>query len=100
MFALKTQTPVIPSIFVKKTNAFCFNTLLIGKPIYFHEMEQFKNVKLDKDAYSVASDMLIKEMYALLKAYNAKKLEKRKRKQEKRHNKQVSKAFKNYKPIG
>lgn len=100
MFALKTKTPVVPSIFIKKTNAFCFNTLLIGKPINFSEMEQFKDRKLDKETYSEASEILVKEMYKLLKEYNNKKLEKKKQKIEIKHFKKIEKQFKGYKPIG
>ena len=45
MFALKTNCCVVPMIFRKTTKIFKFNTLLIGKPFKFSEMEEFKDVK-------------------------------------------------------
>ena len=34
MFALKTDSPIVPMYFVKKPRLFCFNKLIVGEPIY------------------------------------------------------------------
>lgn len=58
MFALKTNSPVVPAFFVRKTTAFVPNRLIIGKPIELHNMEQFKDRKIDKDALEEASQII------------------------------------------
>ena len=37
MFALKTNSPIVPMYFVKKPRLFRFNKLIIGEPIYLDE---------------------------------------------------------------
>ncbi len=86
MFSLKTNSPIVPAYFVKKTNAFVFNTLLIGKPIELYNMEQFKDKKIDKDLLEEASTVLKKEMNALYKNY-IKNKELKKNKKQKLNNK-------------
>lgn len=58
MFALKTNSPVVPAFFVRKTNAFVPNRLIIGEPIALHTMEQFKDRKVDKDVLEEASQII------------------------------------------
>jgi 1-acyl-sn-glycerol-3-phosphate acyltransferase len=65
MFALKTKSPIVPARFLKRTNAFTFNKLVIGEPIFLHEMEQFKDKKLEKDLLAEASDVFTKEIQKL-----------------------------------
>ncbi len=72
MFALKTNSPIVPAHFVKKTNAFTFNTLLVGKPLLLSEMEQFKDKKIDKELLQQASEVLSKEIHKLKREYRNK----------------------------
>lgn len=69
MFALKTKSPIVPAHFVKRTYAFTFNTLIVGKPIYLHEMEEFKDKKIDKELLQKASEIINKEIHKLKKEY-------------------------------
>jgi len=46
MFALKTEVPIIPMLFVKKPRLFRFNKLVVGKPI---SLEQYKGQKVTKE---------------------------------------------------
>ena len=62
MFALKSDCYVIPAIFRKKPRPFVFNTLLIGKPFKFSEMEEFKDKKVDKELMAKASEILSDKM--------------------------------------
>lgn len=79
-FALKTNSPIVPSVFVKKTNAFTFNTFIIGKPFNLCEMEQFKDRKIDKDLLNEASNYLKDQIHGLRNEFLAKKETKRKKK--------------------
>ncbi len=65
MFSLKTKSPIVPAFFVKKTFAFKFNTLIIGKPIKLYEMEEFKDQKLYKELLSKASKIISQEIHKL-----------------------------------
>ena len=76
-FALKTGSPIVPSVFVKKTNAFTFNTFIIGKPFNLSEMEEFKDRKIDKDLLNEASQYLKDQIHGLRNEYLAKKEAKR-----------------------
>ena len=91
MFALKTQTPVVPAYFVKKTNAFVPNTMLIGEPIELHNMEQFKDVKIDKDVLEEASNIIKDSMRKLYNDYMAEKFAKKHAKEVKRNAKKNTK---------
>ena len=79
-FAFKTNTPIVPAMFVKKTNAFVFNKLIIGKPFNLCEMEQFKDRKVDKELLNEASMYLKDQMHSLLNEYNQTKENKRRNK--------------------
>lgn len=62
MFALKSDCYVIPAIFRKKPRLFVLNTLLIGKPFKFSDMEEFKDKKIDKELISKANEVLSNKM--------------------------------------
>lgn len=76
-FAFKTNTPIVPAAFIKKTNAFTFNTFIIGKPFNICEMEQFKGRKVDKELLNEASMYLKEQIHGLINDYNTKKENKR-----------------------
>ncbi len=65
MFALKSDCYVVPVVFKKKPKLFIFNTLLIGKPFKFSEIEGFKGMKIDKVLMDNASDILSEKMQFL-----------------------------------
>lgn len=62
MFALKTDCHVVPMVFRKRTNAFIFNTLVVGKPFKFSDITEFKGVKITKEILQKASDFLAEKM--------------------------------------
>ncbi len=80
MFALRTNTPVVPACFVKKPGFFKLNRLIVGKPIYLHEMEQFKDKKADKELLDQASDIINHGIFDLKTEYENKKKSKKNRK--------------------
>ena len=74
-FALKTDSYIVPTYFRKVTNPFVFNTLMIGKPFKFSEMEEFKDKKVDKELISKANEIL-SEKLNYLKTVNIKEYKK------------------------
>ena len=92
LFSLKTKSPIVPAYFVKKTNAFTFNTLLVGKPIELYNMEEFKDKKIDREVLEQASKIVKKEMNTLYKNYLKEKEDKKKKKLEKKLKKQNKKS--------
>ena len=58
MRALKTDCYVVPAVFRKKTKMFVRNTLVIGKPFKFSDIDRFKDVKVNKDVLNEASEYL------------------------------------------
>ena len=75
MFALKTDAYVVPMIFKKKPKPFRSNTLLVGKPFKFSEIEEFKGVKITKELMHKASEILSEKMQ-YLKEINVKEYKK------------------------
>lgn len=67
MFAIKTDSYIVPMIFRKVTKAFKYNTLLIGKPFKFSEIEEFKGKKPDKETLNEATKILTEKMDYLKK---------------------------------
>ena len=65
MFALKTDSYVVPMIFRKKPKFLRFNTLVIGEPFKFSEIEEFKGVKVNKEVLESASKLLSEKMQYL-----------------------------------
>lgn len=84
-FALKTDCYVVPAIFKKKPRLFSFNTLLVGKPFKFSDMEEFQNVKPTKEIIQRAS-MVLSEKLQILKDTTPKEYKKLIR-SEKKHTK-------------
>ena len=66
MFALKTNSPIVPMWFVKKPKAFRRNVLLIGKPFY---LEGFEGKKLTQDVLEEASNIVVEKMFELRDNY-------------------------------
>lgn len=66
MFALKTNSPIVPMWYVKKPRFFRCNTLLIGKPFY---LEGFEGQKLTQEVLTNASNIIIQKMYELRDNY-------------------------------
>lgn len=79
-FALKTGAVIVPSVFIKKTMAFTFNTFIIGKPFNLSEMDEFKDRKIDKDLLNEASAYLKEQIHALRNNYLAENEAKRREK--------------------
>lgn len=74
MFAVKTGAPIVPMYFVKKPRLFCFNTLVIGDPIYLSE-----EVLADKSKENIEKvSMLIEAKMLEMKNTYAKKSRKQK----------------------
>ncbi|MBQ7351875.1 MAG: 1-acyl-sn-glycerol-3-phosphate acyltransferase [Clostridia bacterium] len=65
MFALKTDSYVVPMIFRKKPKFLRLNTLVIGEPFKFSEIEEFKGVKVNKEVLESASKLLSEKMQYL-----------------------------------
>ncbi len=61
-FAMKTDSYVVPMYFRKRTKVGVFNTLLIGKPFKFSEINKFKDKKLTKEILCEASNYLGERM--------------------------------------
>lgn len=70
MFALKTNSPIIPMMFMKKPRIFRRNTLVIGKPI---DVAPFLENKPSKETYEEVSALLTQKMENLYKANVIKK---------------------------
>lgn len=69
MFSLKTKSPIIPAMFMKKTLAFRTNTFVIGEAIRLYEMDEFQDKKLDKETLDRASTILRDAIYGLKREY-------------------------------
>ena len=62
MFALKSDSYVVPMIFKKKPKVFRFNRLLIGEPFKFSDYDEFKGVKPTHDVLDRACEVLTDKM--------------------------------------
>lgn len=84
LFALKTNSPIVPMYMAKKPKLFRFNKLYIGEPINF---EQFAGQRTSKEVLAEVSAIVLNEMQKLKNKYESelspKQLEKLKFKQEK-----------------
>ena len=67
MFSVKTNSPIIPMMFIKKPRFFHFNTLVIGKPL---DLSKYEGRKADKELYNEISLDLENAMQDLLKQYS------------------------------
>lgn len=73
MFALKTKSPIVPSVFVKKPGIFRFNTYLIGEAFILSEMEEFKDKPINKEILVKATEIITEKMKELKDNYLKKK---------------------------
>ena len=63
MFAIKTDSYIVPMIFRKPTSKpFRTNTLLIGKPFKLSQIDGFEEKKTDKDTLNKATEILTEKM--------------------------------------
>lgn len=74
-FAIKTKTPIVPAVFIKKTNAFVPNTLIIGEPFDLSTMPQFQD-GIDHEKLNEAGAIISEKIYSLKREYVAKKIRK------------------------
>ncbi len=66
MFALKSDAPIVPMVFLNKPKLFHFTKIVVGEPIYLTKNE---GQKLDKVFLNETSEKLSKTMENLLKEY-------------------------------
>lgn len=77
-FAIKTETPIVPAVFVRFTNAFVPNTLIIGKPFDLFKMEEFSG-PINHEKLESAGAIISKSIYELKDEYTSKKIAKAKK---------------------
>lgn len=65
LFAIKTDSYVVPMCFRKITMPFVFNKLMIGKPFKFSENPELASGKTDKESLETASKILEEKMQYL-----------------------------------
>ncbi len=80
LFALKTNSPIVPIWFVKKPRIFRYNKILVGEPFY---LDEFAGQKPTKEVLSQASDVIIKKMLQLRDDYEAQRIAKKNKKRKK-----------------
>lgn len=66
MFALKTQSPILPCYIAKKHKIFTKNVLIVGKPF---ELSEFYGQKMTKEVLSACSDILVKNLNDIKLSY-------------------------------
>lgn len=71
MIALKTKSPIVPCILVKKPRPFRFNKMVVGEAFNLSELEEFKDKKIDKELIEKATN-LITEKFNKLRQENIK----------------------------
>lgn len=71
MIALKTKSPIVPCIIVKKPRLFRPNKMVVGKAFNLSEMDEFKDKKVDKELIEKAT-VYITEVFDKLRASNKK----------------------------
>lgn len=79
LFALKTHSPIVPSVLISKPKLFKFNTMIIGKPFVLSEMDEFKDKPITKDVLSRASEIISEKMNSLRDEYALKHTKKNKK---------------------
>ena len=67
MFASKTESPIIPAIFVKKPRPFRFNKVIVGEPFYLHEI--FGTTNLTKEQLAEAGKLISEKIMELPQKY-------------------------------
>lgn len=76
MFALKSQSPIVPMVFVRKPKLFRRNRLVIGEPI---DITPYLDRAKDKNVYAEINDILSKRLDQMVKKYGYTKKEKNKK---------------------
>lgn len=72
MIALKTKSPIVPCIIVKKPRPFRLNKMIVGEAFNLSEMEQYKDKRVDKELIEQAT-VYITERFDELRASTKKK---------------------------
>ena len=70
MFALKSQSPIVPMAFVRKAKLFRRNRLVIGEPI---DITPYLDRAKDKNVYAEINEILAKRIDDLIKKHSYKK---------------------------
>lgn len=63
MFALKSKSPIIPMVLIKKPRIFRFNKLVVGKPL---DLSKYENMPATKEVYAEISKDLVDAMEKLI----------------------------------
>ena len=66
MFALKSDSPIIPMMLLYKPKMFRFNKLIVGEPI---DLSHYKEQKVTKEVYAEIADNVLNTMQNLRKEY-------------------------------
>lgn len=66
MFALKSNSPIIPMMFLYRPKMFRFNKLLVGQPI---DLSQYLGKKVTKEMYAEIADFVLDTMKKLRDDY-------------------------------
>lgn len=70
MFSVKTQSPIIPMVLVKKPRPFCPNKFVIGKPL---DLSKYEGMPANKELYDQISQDLTHAMEQLIQDNTKKK---------------------------
>ena len=65
IFSLKTNSPILPSVFIRKPSVFKRNRYVIGEPIKLYEMDEFKDKKIDEELIEKGKNILFQKMLEL-----------------------------------
>lgn len=69
LFALKTNSPIVPCFYIKKPKLFRFNVLVIGQPFILSDMSKFKDKPITKDLLNEATALITEKMHELYDNY-------------------------------
>lgn len=72
MIALKTKTPIVPCIQVKKPKLFRLNKMIVGEAFNLSEMDEYKDKKVDKELIEKATEY-ITERFNMLREQSKQK---------------------------
>lgn len=70
MFSVKTQSPIVPMVLIKKPRVFCFNKFVIGKPL---DLSKYEGLPATKELYDQISQDLTHAMEQLIEANTKRK---------------------------
>ena len=65
MFALKTDSPIVPCCILKKPRPFRWNKMIVGEPFKLSDIEEFKGKSTDKETIQKATELLSQKMEEL-----------------------------------